>query len=182
MFVMPFTTEMKSDIKRDLNALGIPSQFIVLRNQYDRRQPNTFKTNGIISIFAQMGAKVRKDPYHINLDVNTPRMVVGFDLALCKGEFVLAFTASYNRYLTKHYSTVIKQGKHADILDAEREDHRNKKDVQDEVIAKERTQIICHQMNLALQVYQEENKGNLPDEIFFYRDGVGGPTLEEKLL
>ena len=36
-------------------------------------------------------------------------------------------------------------------------------------------------MKLALQTYQEENKGNLPDEIYFYRDGVGGPTMESKL-
>mmetsp|Transcript_29509 Transcript_29509/g.28667 ORF Transcript_29509/g.28667 Transcript_29509/m.28667 type:complete len:131 (+) Transcript_29509:1819-2211(+) len=36
-------------------------------------------------------------------------------------------------------------------------------------------------MKLALQTYQEENKGNLPDEIYFYRDGVGGPTMETKI-
>ena len=37
-------------------------------------------------------------------------------------------------------------------------------------------------MRQALKNYQEYNKGALPDQIMIYRDGVGGPTMEEKLL
>ena len=33
----------------------------------------------------------------------------------------------------------------------------------------------------ALQVYQKENNGTLPQIILMYRDGCGGPTLLEKV-
>jgi hypothetical protein len=35
-------------------------------------------------------------------------------------------------------------------------------------------------MQKALQAFKESNKGNLPEQIFMYRDGLGGPTLYEK--
>ena len=34
----------------------------------------------------------------------------------------------------------------------------------------------------ALKNYQTSNKGNLPEQIIFYRDGCGGPTLLQKVL
>lgn len=34
----------------------------------------------------------------------------------------------------------------------------------------------------AIKNYQEYNKGNLPEQIIIYRDGVGGPTMEAKVI
>jgi hypothetical protein len=37
-------------------------------------------------------------------------------------------------------------------------------------------------MREALQNYQTMNKGALPGYIFIYRDGVGGPSMYNKVL
>ena len=50
------------------------------------------------------------------------------------------------------------------------------------MISQERAQIISKLMENALATYQEENAGALPGIIFMYRDGVGGPTMLEKVL
>jgi hypothetical protein len=33
----------------------------------------------------------------------------------------------------------------------------------------------------ALKVWQKFNKGDVPQQIFFYRDAVGSPTMFEKI-
>mmetsp|Transcript_34437 Transcript_34437/g.25526 ORF Transcript_34437/g.25526 Transcript_34437/m.25526 type:complete len:181 (+) Transcript_34437:1239-1781(+) len=129
--------KIKSEIKRELDKMGVPSQFVLPFKHFDKRK-NEVKIVVVTNIMSQMTAKVKKDLYRLNISSQTSRMVVGFDYVLSNREFVLGFTASYNRYLTQHYSTVVRQSAHKEVLDAEREDHRNKKDVQEEVISKER--------------------------------------------
>ncbi len=49
------------------------------------------------------------------------------------------------------------------------------------MVCKERTQILEGFMKLALANYLAKNK-NLPSTIVVYRDGVGGPTMMQKVL
>jgi len=51
------------------------------------------------------------------------------------------------------------------------------KDAQEDMITSERTNILRNFIQEALKNYQSHNKGNLPDYIFLYRDGIGGPTM-----
>jgi hypothetical protein len=37
-------------------------------------------------------------------------------------------------------------------------------------------------MKLALQNYLKQNKGRLPETVVVYRDGVGGPSMMNKVL
>jgi hypothetical protein len=39
---------------------------------------------------------------------------------------------------------------------------------------------MCDFILEALDFYQKENKGILPEQVIIYRDGIGGPTLQEK--
>jgi hypothetical protein len=37
-------------------------------------------------------------------------------------------------------------------------------------------------MEKALANYEKNNKNNLPEKIVVYRDGVGGPSMQQKVL
>jgi predicted Zn-dependent protease with MMP-like domain len=56
------------------------------------------------------------------------------------------------------------------------------KDVQETKLTEKRAMILGDQTVKALGVYREKNNGRLPEQILIYRDGVGGPTMEPKII
>ena len=52
----------------------------------------------------------------------------------------------------------------------------------DDLITESRAKIMASNIYEALQKYQKKNKKALPEQIIIYRDGIGGPILEEKCL
>jgi len=71
--------KVKKDIKRALDAMGVPSQFVLLQKHLDKKRGG-FKLTVISNIMAQMTAKVKKDLYRLNLNQQKSKMIVGFDL------------------------------------------------------------------------------------------------------
>ena len=52
---------------------------------------------------------------------------------------------------------------------------------QEYITTEQRSEILKEFFKDALKNYQDNNKGNLPEQIIFYRDGCGGPTLMAKV-
>ena len=57
---------------------------------------------------------------------------------------------------------------------------KESKEKQELVVTEQRTQILYNFMMEALQSYEKFNKG-LPDYIFIYRDGLGEPSMMQKV-
>jgi hypothetical protein len=56
------------------------------------------------------------------------------------------------------------------------------KDQQEDLITADRTKILEDFMRESFKVYTERNSGLQPGLIVMYRNGIGGPTLQEKVL
>jgi hypothetical protein len=50
------------------------------------------------------------------------------------------------------------------------------------MITDDRTKILENFMRESFKVYTERNRGQQPGLIVIYRNGIGGPTLQEKVL
>lgn len=102
-------------------------------------------------------------------------MVIGVDVVNMGANSVVGMTASYNQSLTQFFNEVTLQ----DL-------HKGKKDIskreQEELICQERQEILAGFVKRAIEAYQKQNKGQKPQLIAFYRDGVGGPTSEEFVI
>lgn len=55
------------------------------------------------------------------------------------------------------------------------------KEIQEQETTARRTNILQSFILEALKSYGQRNKGRFPNQIIIYRDGVGGPTMEEKV-
>lgn len=56
------------------------------------------------------------------------------------------------------------------------------KDEQEQKITADRVKILSKPMKEGIEHYKKENKGMTPDLVMVFRDGVGGPTMENKLI
>ena len=104
-------------------------------------------------------------------------MVVGVDVHSMGHRSIIGMTASYNKQLTQYHSKVAYQSLHREMLD-----QGKSKDEQEEVQAAERTEIFGKFMLEAIDNFTKRNKGTRPEQIIIYRDGIGGPTMTQKVL
>ena len=108
-------------------------------------------------------------------------MVVGVDVCHAGRRSLVGLAATYTPYFTQHFSKVYPQQLHKELIGKMQDGRPITKDYQETVVCKERTQILEAFMKLALENYMKKNKV-LPSTIAVYRDGVGGPSMMQKVL
>ena len=102
-----------------------------------------YKLTVLSNLMAQMTAKVQRDLFHLSFKGHSgTKMVIGFDYVLSGGHYLLGFTASYTQYATKYFSRTVLQDKESQILNDDKDDGVNKKDLQERVITEKRTEIL----------------------------------------
>jgi hypothetical protein len=106
-------------------------------------------------------------------------MIVGTDFANSGGKTYFGFSSSYSQFLTQHYSTV---RQHDLPRREEKTTERKSKDEKENIITEARTKIMVSNIIEALKKHEIKNKGLLPEQIVIYRDGLGGPTFQQKAL
>jgi hypothetical protein len=124
------------------------------------------------NLLKQMNAKLRQDLYRLNVEqefVNA--MVVGVDVCHAGRNSIVGMAATYTPYLTQHFSKVYPQDLHKELIGEER----------DAKVLNERIDIMSNFTTKALQNYELHNK-KLPGRIVVYRDGVGGPAMQKRVL
>lgn len=120
-----------------------------------------------------MTAKVGLDLYRISVPELATTLVIGVSVVNTGKKSLIGLCATTNKEISKYYSQV--EGH--DFPD--KKFHTTRVE-QIEVIARERARIVSKFVAKALEVYQKANK-NMPDQVFVYRDGVGGPLHNEML-
>lgn len=106
-------------------------------------------------------------------------MIIGTDFANSGGKTYFGFSSSYTQFLTQHFSRVSIH----DLPKRETsEKDRKTKDEKEMIITEARTKIMVTNVQEALKKHKEKNNGLLPEQIILYRDGIGGPTFQEKAL
>lgn len=150
-------SSLYDDIKRFLlTEYPIPSQ-VVLANTISKGK----NLRSIVSkILIQMCAKLGGIPWAVdNLPfMDKPTMICGLDVFHATNlgkKSVLALSASINNSATVYWSTCV---------------------VQDDV-GQEASNNLCKGMNGACEAFKRAN-GSYPDQIIFYRDGVGEGQVE----
>ena len=103
-------------------------------------------------------------------------MVVGTDVVNAGRNSLFGFVSTYNQHLSQHYSQVIEHEMFKDLIKKEGKEKQELK------LAESRAMIMGEQMVKALGESQKENNGRLSAQILIYRDGVGGPTMEPKVI
>lgn len=116
-----------------------------------------FKNNDRIfmNLVRQINAKLGGDLWRLKFDkeISKKTMLVGLDVCH-KGKYsTIGFVATYDPYLCKYYTQAQPQPQKGQ-----------------EIIS---SSILQQYYTGALQAYKQYNKGQLPDHIFIYRDGVG---------
>lgn len=94
--------QFKKEIKRELDSMGVPSQFILYDNARKAKRPV------ISNLIKQINAKVQKDLYRLNLPYLKNTMVVGVDLTQSNSQTIFGLTASYNQYCSQYFSKVVR--------------------------------------------------------------------------
>jgi hypothetical protein len=105
---------------------------------------------------------------------NLNPMIVGVDVVNKGRKSVIGLAATYSKFLTQHYTKVVYQGFPGD--------RTMTKDKQEDLITAGRTKILEDFMRESFEVYTKKNNGQQPGLIMMYRNGIGGPTLQEKVL
>jgi ribosomal silencing factor RsfS len=147
----------KKKVKAHLDRNNIVSQFL-LSSTIDRAKITVYS-----NILKQINAKCKEDLYRLKVDQKMQNtMVVG--------------TASYSNHLTQHYAQVVRQDLLNDLVGK-----KISKDQQEEQVCQNRADIIVNFILSALNKYLKINK-TLPKQIAIYRDGVGGPSYQEKVI
>nr|AEX87970.1 Otiwi8 [Sterkiella histriomuscorum] len=165
---------LKPQIKALLDKMGVPSQFILSDTLFKKG-----KALGVFSnLLKQMNAKLKRDLYNMSLPNLRKTMIVGTDIVNTGGKSLLGLCASMTQEISQYYT---KMAVH-DLPSRESSTkERLSKDQKETIVTEKRCEIVCIFIREALQNYQAKNKGPLPDQIVIYRDGIGGPTLQEKL-
>eukprot|EP00347_Sterkiella_histriomuscorum_P020908 403335999 len=162
---------LKPDIKRHLDSLGLPSQFVLsstVSRLVDGQRP---KLGPFSMILKQINAKLQKDLYRLHLPYLRRSMIIGIDTANQGNKSLIGLTSSYNSYLTQYESNLEKHQ-----LPPRKEFPSQYE--REFFVAQERTKIIIKFLNNALKTYQNKNMGLLPERIVIFRDGIGGPTMK----
>lgn len=103
----------------------------------------------------QINAKLGGDLWRMSFPKEIPSstMVIGIDVCHKGKQSIIGFVATYDQYLCKYYTHASPQ-----------------KQKGQEIIS---NNFLCEQLYNAFTAYREFNKGQLPTQIFIYRDGVG---------
>jgi len=83
--------------------------------------------------------------------------------------------ASYTPYATQYFTRVEYQELKQELI-------KKPKSEQEQWIAQTRSEILTRFILDALENFRITNKGQVPQQIVIYRDGVGGPSMQEKVL
>lgn len=106
-------------------------------------------------------------------------MIIGTDVVNGGGKTIFGFSASYSGYLTQYFSKILTH----DLPKREsNKGVRASKDEKETDVTEKRTEIMIQLVKEALQRYNKLNQGALPEQVVIYRDGIGGPTLQQKCL
>lgn len=108
-------------------------------------------------------------------------MIMGVDMCHAGRNSVIGCTATYTPSFTQHFARVYRQKLNKELINEKVKGPRVTKDQQEEDVCKDRIDILLKFTQEALQNYLQKNK-ILPATIFVYRDGVGGPSMMEKVL
>ena len=163
--------DQKKYIKKVLDEMGVPSQFLLATKKLATAKIGVFS-----NILKQINAKVRQDLYRLDLPNLRGSMVVGVDVVNTGRTSILGFSATSNQSLSQHYSSTVEHDMYKDLIKKEG------KDKQEDKLTETRAMILADEITKSLKHYQNGNKGNLPDQIVIYRDGLGGPSMEPKIL
>jgi len=98
-------------------------------------------------------------------------MIVGVDVCHAGRNSIVGLAATYTPHYTQHFSRVYTQNLHRELIQEER-DERNIED---------RINIMSGFTAKALKNFENHNK-KLPARIVVYRDGVGGPSMQKRVL
>jgi hypothetical protein len=136
---------------------------------------------GVISnLLRQVNAKRGLDLYRMNLTQqvrNANTMIVGLDVVNEGARSIIGMTASYSAGIMQYFSDVQKQELRKDQIGK-----GLTKSEQEDIVCSERTEIFSQFLKRAFKIYTTNNNGKRPEQIVIYRDGVGGPTYQEKVL
>lgn len=99
-------------------------------------------------------------------------MIVGVDVINEGSRRLVGCSASYNSFMSQYYTRLFPQ----------KLGEGKSKDEQETNTTLERQEILKTFFKEAIEYYQNYNKGSLPTQIIMYRDGMGGPTLIDKVL
>ena len=165
--------DQKKAAKIALDKLGVPSQFILVPTV---RKPITVYTN----LLKQMNSKIKQDLYRINIPKDFANaMVVGVDACHAGRDSIIGLAATYTPYFTQHYTEVAHQALDKENIGKGKD--QPKKDAQEDAAVEKRISILQSFIQKALANYEKNNNKKLPDKIVVYRDGVGGPSMQEKV-
>jgi len=131
-----------------------------------------------------MNAKAKLDLYRLYHTEKLKKlhpMVVGVDVVNKGSKSIIGLAATYSEYLTQHFSRIQYQDLYRDRV-SRKNPNRITKDQQEDVITDERTKILESFLRDAFKFYTKKNNGQQPGLIVLYRSGIGGPTLQEKVL
>ena len=94
---------------------------------------------------------------------------------------VLGLAATYSKFLTQHHTKVVYQELYKDRV---KPGTLNKitKSQQEDLITKDRTKILEDFIRESFKIYVDRTQGQQPGLIVMYRNGIGGSTLQEKVL
>jgi len=105
---------------------------------------------------------------------NIPTMIVGIDVVNMGRNCIVGLAATYNQYLHQHFSAIHKQ--------TLSKGEKMTKEEQEQIDCENRQKIISEFMKAAFNKFVNSNNGRRPEQILIYRDGVGGPTYQRKVL
>lgn len=132
------------------------------------KKPITVYSN----LLKQMNAKLKQDLYRLNFEKEfSDAMVVGVDVCHAGRHSIVGLAATYTPHLTQHFSRVYTHDLHKELIGEQR----------DERLLDDRISILSRFTEAALKNFEVHNK-KLPGRIVVYRDGVGGPSMQEKVL
>jgi len=135
-------------VKKSLCEYGVLSQ-IILKNTARKSQLSSFS-----NILKQMNTKVGGESLKLKWPKSMTEqlvMVIGIDVCHAGPNSVVGFCASTNNSYTLFYSDIVVQKKNTEIVSTD----------------------LGRCLKNAAVHFKHQNKGQLPDRILIYRDGVG---------
>lgn len=166
----------KKTIKAFLDKGGVPSQFILASKLFPKPKLGVFS-----NFVKQMNAKIKQDLYRINLPAFKNTMLLGVDVIMNGRNKLVGCCATVTNTLTQCLTKLYKQTP-PEFTAQEKMELKGKflRDEQENRVTRERAEIIKKFVCDAMTQYRK-NTGALPEQIVMYRDGMGGPTLTQKV-
>jgi hypothetical protein len=131
-----------------------------------------------------MNAKDSLDLYRLQISENIKKlnpMIVGIDVVNKGRTSVVGLAATYSKYLTQHHTKLVYQDLYKDRMKPGAQNQITR-DQQEDMITEDRTKILSDFLRESFKTYTDRNNGQQPGLIVMYRNGIGGPTLQEKCL